>query len=139
MAFDPITAIANVANTVLGRVLPDKPAQDQAKIQLLQMQLTGELQQLTGQLEVNKTEAASNSIFVAGWRPYIGWICGTGLGYQFLARPILQMFMDLTIRWHPATQMVNLDMGTLIALLTGMLGLGAARTIEKVNGVANGH
>jgi hypothetical protein len=73
-------------------------------------------------------EAASSSVFVSGWRPYIGWVCGTGLAYQFLIYPI-------AIAWLP--KIVQLDMGTLLSLLAGMLGLSGMRTQEKLNGVAS--
>jgi ABC-type sulfate transport system permease component len=136
MAFDPITAILNLGNSVIDRVLPDKAANDAAKAQLVQMQLSGELAQITGQLEVNKVEAASSSMFVAGWRPFVGWVCGSGLAYQFIARPLLMFVVALF--GHPVVA-PELDMGTLLTLLLGMLGLAGARTFEKVNGVASGH
>lgn len=132
MAFDPITAVMNVANTVLGRVLPDKVAQQSAQAQLLSMQLTGELQQFSDQVAVDKVEAASSSIFVAGWRPFIGWICGTALMYQFLLRPLLNFIAAVFGAHFTAT---DLQMQDLMTLLLGMLGLGAMRTVEKVNGV----
>lgn len=136
MAFDPITAVLDVGGKLIDRLLPDKGANDAAKAQLLQMQLAGELQQISGQIEVDKVEAASNSMFVAGWRPYIGWICGTGLAYQFIARPIFQAVTDLCgshIAWQ------SLDLGTLMTLLVGMLGMTAARSYDKTQGTANGH
>jgi len=114
----------------------DKVANDAAKAELMRMSVAGELQQITGQIEVDKVEAASNSMFVAGWRPYIGWVCGTGLAYQFLFRPLAQMVVDIA-GWHAALQ--ALDLGTLMTLLTGMLGMAAARTVDKINGVGNGH
>lgn len=132
MAFDPITAVANLANTVLGRVLPDKTAQEAAKAQLLEMQLNGELSSITEQIQVDNTEAASHSTFVAGWRPFIGWTCGFGLAYQFVARPLLT-FGTALFR-HPVDA-PSLDLGTLTQLLIGMLGIAGMRTFEKIQGV----
>ena len=136
MAFDPITAVLDVGKSLIDRLIPDKAANDAAKAALLQMQVSGELAQIQGQLEVDKTEAASQSMFVAGWRPYIGWICGTGLGYQFIGRPLFQATTDL-FGSHIAWQ--SLDLGTLMTLLFGMLGMGAMRSFDKTQGAANGH
>lgn len=132
MAFDPITAIANVANTVLGRVLPDKPAQDAAKVQLAEMQLQGELSQYADQIQVDNTEAASKSTFVAGWRPFIGWICGFALAYQYIAQPLLTFAVHLTGRTWAAPL---IDMAMLNDLVLGMLGLAGMRTFEKFKSV----
>ena len=121
MAIDPITAVSDVVNTVINKIWPDKTEQEKAE-------LAGAIALVQGQLDVNKAEAANSNWFVAGWRPYIGWICGTGLGYQFLVYPILVAFVP---------KVVQLDMGTLLTLLTGMLGIGGLRTFEKLNGVAS--
>lgn len=133
---DPISAIANVADTVLTRVLPDKPAQEAAKLELAKMQLSGELTSVTDQLQVNATEAASKSTFVAGWRPFIGWICGAGLGYEFIFRPLLT-FVAASFGSHIVAP--DLDMSSLNQLLFGMLGLASMRTVEKIKGVNAGH
>ena len=133
---DPISAIANVADTVLTRVLPDKPAQEAAKMELAKMQLSGELTSVTDQLQVNATEAASKSTFVAGWRPFIGWICGAGLSYEFIFRPLLT-FVAASFGSHIVAP--DLDMSSLNQLLFGMLGLASMRTVEKIKGVNAGH
>jgi len=127
MALDPVTAALDIGGKLIDRLWPDPTKAAEAKLELLKMQQSGDLALITGQLEINKAEAANPNWFVAGWRPYIGWICGTGLAYQFLVYPILVAFEP---------KIVQLDMGTLITLLTGMLGLGAMRTYEKFNGVA---
>lgn len=80
-----------------------------------------------GQLEINKVEAAHKSIFVAGWRPFIGWICGLGLFYNVLVHPIVSI-------WY-ALPPVNADL--LYPVLMGLLGLGAMRTVEKMNGATH--
>ena len=125
-----------VADKVLGAVLPDKAAKDAASAQLLQMQLSGELAKVTGQLEIDKAEAASQSVFVAGWRPFIGWICGLALGWNFLLRPTMLWIAEIS---GHAVSLQALDLGELMPLLLGMLGLGAMRTVEKLNGVNAGH
>lgn len=118
--FTGIGAVAELASSVINKIWPDKSEQEKQEL------LTA-VALVQGQLDINKVEAANPNWFVAGWRPYIGWICGTGLGYQFLVYPILIAFVP---------NIVQLDMGTLITLLGGMLGLGTLRTVEKINKVA---
>ncbi len=78
-----------------------------------------------GQLEVNKVEAAHKSLFVAGWRPAIGWICGLALMYSTILAPILGIWFTVP----------PVDSSLLTTVLMGMLGLGGLRTIEKAKGV----
>lgn len=78
------------------------------------------------QLDVNKVEAAHKSLFVAGWRPFIGWCCGLGLLYSVLLAPLLDIWFEM-----PA-----IDSSILMPTMTGMLGLGALRSYEKVKGVS---
>ena len=78
------------------------------------------------QLAVNKAEAAHKSLFVAGWRPFIGWCCGLGLLYSVLLSPLLDIWFEM-----PA-----IDSSILMPTMTGMLGLGALRSYEKVKGVS---
>ena len=86
------------------------------------------------QVELNKIEAQHRTIFVAGWRPFIGWVCGTGIGMNFVIRPLLNY---LLIVFRPEVPiMESLDMTTLIPLLLGLLGIGGLRTYEKLKGVA---
>jgi hypothetical protein len=81
------------------------------------------------QTEINKLEAGNVSKFVSGWRPFIGWICGFGFGFNFIIRPILNYVL---LVFCPAVPiMASLEMGVLSTLLTGMLGFGALRTFEK--------
>jgi hypothetical protein len=136
MAFDPITAGLQLGEKLIDRLLPDKAANDAAKAALVQMQLNGELAEVQGQIQTNIAEAANAHVFVSGWRPYIGWICGTGLGYEFLLRPLLTFGAGL---FHFTTVAPNIDMGDLIILLTGMLGFGAMRSFDKSNGTDSGH
>ena len=85
-----------------------------------------------GQMEINKTEAAHKSLFVAGWRPAIGWICGLGMASNFLLIPIANFVLALT---GSAVVVPLLDTGEMMPVLMGMLGLGAMRTYEKKQGV----
>jgi len=81
------------------------------------------------QIEVNKVEANSNSLFVSGWRPFVGWTCGVALCYHFVLQPFLTFV--LYSFGHPII-LPTFDMGTLTTILMGMLGLGGMRSFEKV-------
>ena len=83
------------------------------------------------QTQINKLEAQHRSLFVAGWRPFIGWVCGIALMYNFIIRDLL-IFMSPELSQLPALQM-----GELMTVLLGMLGLGGMRTYEKMQGKAN--
>lgn len=80
-----------------------------------------------GQLEVNKQEAAHKSLFVAGWRPFIGWVCGVAMGVNYLGVPIAGAF---------GVVLPVLDITTMFPVLLGMLGLAGLRTSEKMKGVS---
>lgn len=131
---DPITAALGLGSKLIERFFPDPAQADAAKLELLRLQQSGELAQITGQLEVNKTEAASSSLFVAGWRPAVGWVCAMALAYTYLLYPLLLWAAAV---WWPAGKPPALGTdGMLFELLLGMLGLGGLRTFEKLKGVA---
>ena len=141
MALDPVTAALNIGGKLIDKFFPDPQAKQEAQIKLMEMAQQGEfkaldaeLQMGLGQLEINKAEAASGSLFVAGWRPAVGWICVIGLAYAFLAQPMLEWYSG--IKEFPAPP--HMDLSVLITLLLGMLGLGGMRTTEKFKGVARG-
>lgn len=133
MSLDPISAALDLGNTLIQRIFPDPAQAAQAKLELIKLQQSGDLAQITGQLEINKVEAANASVFVSGWRPAIGWICASALGYQYLVRPLA--IAGFAAFGHPLPVMPGLD-DNLWQLLLGMLGLGGLRTFEKLNGVA---
>jgi len=126
MALDPITAGIDLAKTVVQTIWPDKTEEEK-------QQLAAAVMIVQGQIDTNKTEAANPSMFVAGWRPFIGWVCGLALVYQYLARPLAAW--AFAIAGHPLPPMPGLD-DNLWELLLGMLGLGGLRSFEKVKGVA---
>lgn len=122
-----ISAILDIGSKVLDRVFPDPAQAAQAKLEMYRMEQAGELQQIMGQIEINKVEAGSESTFVSGWRPASGWICNAGLAYTFLVRPI-GSWIAAAKGW-PAPP--EIDVETLLVLLGSLLGIGGLRTLEK--------
>jgi hypothetical protein len=120
-------AIADLAGSVINKIWPDKTEAEK-------QQLAAAVAMVQGQLEVNKAEASNPSVFVAGWRPFIGWVCGAALVYHYIVRPMLPWLLALLGK--PMPPIPPLDMGDLITILLGMLGLGGLRTYEKKQGVA---
>ncbi len=137
---DIVGAVSTVAGKLIDRLWPDPAQAAAAKLELLKMQQTGELAQLAadtdlakGQLAVDTAEASNPAIFVSGWRPFIGWVCGTGLAYDFVVAPIATFLAHLFGSMVVAPE---LDLSTMLPLLAGMLGLGVLRTQEKLAGKA---
>ena len=93
----------------------------------------------TGQMKVNQAEASHKSMFVAGWRPFIGWVGGFALGYKFLFYPFLIWIWTIcqAMEWIPPTVKAppTLNAGELYPIILGMLGLGGMRTAEGLRGV----
>ena len=125
---------------VLDKIIPDPQAAAEAKLRALELAQKGDLAALDaelrlalGQLEVNKAEAATD-MFRGGWRPAVGWVCVVGLAYQFVLQPVLPWVVALFGAQVPPLPAI--DNETLMVLLTGMLGLGGLRTIERVKGKA---
>jgi hypothetical protein len=136
----PWGSVIAAAVQIVDKVIPDPAQKAAAQFQILQLQQAGELAELKAQVDlalsqqdVNKIEAASSSLFKSGWRPFVGWVCGIGLSVQFLVAPIGCWVAALA--GHP-TQFPPLDLGTLMTLLFGMLGLGAMRSYDKKSGTA---
>lgn len=124
--------ILEVGKTLLDRFVPDPEAKRQAEMELVRMAADGELRQVIAQLEINAREATHASIWVAGWRPFFGWAGGFAFVYATVAQPLLAWLAG--IKGWPAPPDLNLDL--LWVVVTGMLGIGGLRTIEKAKGVA---
>ena len=129
MALDPISALLDVGSKVIDRVWPDPAQAASAKLELMKLQQSGELAQIAGQMDINKAEAANPSVFVSGWRPGIGWVCGAGFAVQFVIGPLAEW--GSALYGHPV-KFPQMDTGTMMPLLLGMLGLGGLRTAEKL-------
>lgn len=133
MALDPISAALELGTSVINKIWPDpvKQAEEQRKLQELAQkgnleELNAEVKLLVSQVDLNKVEAAHKSIFVAGWRPFVGWVCGIGLLYNVILAPFLDIWLTVPE--------VKTDL--LYPVLLGMLGLGGMRSFEKVKRVS---
>lgn len=129
-----VAAILGAMGPVLDKLIPDPNARNQFTLQLLSALQAADL----SQIKVNEAEAANPNIFVSGWRPFIGWICGVALVYQFLLYP-LAVYIASFFSEEAVTRLLNapkLD-NNLWELLFAMLGLGAMRSFEKIKGVAS--
>lgn len=127
-----IPGLLPLVGDVLDRFFPDKEKAEQAKREI-ESQFTSHLARIDlAQLEVNKEEAKSRNIFIAGWRPFIGWTCGLALCWTYILQPIAQFVLAQT---GHLIDLPGLDMSTMMPVLLGMLGLGGLRTWEKQKGV----
>jgi len=140
MAFDPISAALGIGEKLIDRLWPDPAQRDSAKLELLKMQQTGELAQLAsdtqlakGQLAINAKEAAHSNIFVSGWRPFIGWVCGVAFAYALVLQPMMVFILAASGKVLPP--LPNIDTNLLGWALGGILGLGTMRTTEKIKRV----
>ena len=111
---------------ILDKVIEDKDQKAKLAHEIATMSDTHAQQALLAQLEINKAEAATGSLFIGGWRPAIGWICAVGLLYNTIIANVLGIWMDVP----------EVDTTLLVPVMMGMLGLGAMRSYEKVNQVA---
>jgi hypothetical protein len=102
---------------------------DNAKIKL--QALENELK--TKQIDVNKVEAGHRSIFVAGWRPFLGWVSGISVAFVYLFQPFIVMVLKI---FGSDIELPTLDLSQLMPLILGMLGLGGLRSFEKVRGIS---
>lgn len=114
--------------SLLGKFIEDKDEANRLAYQISTMAEKHSHELSKGQLEINKQEAAHKSMFVAGWRPFIGWTCGIAMASNFVVAPYIMAFFTVNIPL--------LDLSEMMPVLFGLLGLGAYRSYEKVKGVA---
>lgn len=120
---------------ILGMFFPDKTEEEKDKMvqafQLVQLQQQAD----QAQTDVNKVEASNPSILVSGWRPFIGWVCGSACAWNWIGISILKTILAVaTVKLAIDIQPASLT--EMMPVLLGLLGLGGLRTIEKMNGVA---
>lgn len=123
--------LLEMGNTLLDRFVPDPEKKREAEMELVRMAAGGELKQVIAQLEINAREAAHPSIFVSGGRPLFLWIGGFAFAYATIVQPVLTW--AARIKGWPDPPDVNTDL--LWVVVTGLLGIGGLRSIERVKGV----
>jgi hypothetical protein len=135
----PLGAILDIGSKLVDKFFPDPAQAEQAKLKLLEMQQNGELAQLAAatdlaklQIQTNMEEAKSTNWFVAGWRPFVGWICGAALAYVAIFEPIARFVAKVFFNYAGDFPVINTDLT--MQVLMGVLGLGAMRSVEKVKG-----
>lgn len=129
-----LPAVLPLVKDVVGSFLPEDPKKRAEAERKIESQLTEHLAKIDmAQLEVNKTEAAHRSIFVAGWRPFVGWACGVSLAWSYICQPILTFAL---VQAGYGVELPALDMSQMMPVLMGMLGLGGLRSFEKYKGVS---
>lgn len=140
MALDPVTALLDMGSKVIERLWPDPAQRDAAKLELFKLQQSGELAAMAaetelakGQIGVNEKEAQNTSLFVSGWRPMIGWVCGVACAWNWIG---LKIALFVAAYYGHNLNLAPADIGEMMPVLMGMLGLGGLRTTEKIRGVA---
>lgn len=127
-----LAPILEVGKTLIDRFFPDKEAARAAEAEFLKLAMDGELKQTIAQLEINAREAMHPSIWVAGWRPFFGWVGGTAFAYVGVLQPLLSWIASVN-QW-PAPP--DIDTEFLWVVVSGLLGIGGLRTYEKTKNVA---
>lgn len=140
MALDPLTALFEAGKMAVERIWPDpiKRAEEVRKLEEIQQrgnlaELDARVKLLLGQLDINKQEAAHKSIFVAGWRPFIGWCCGFSLLYVSIVEPLMRFTASM---YGYTGEFPEIDASITMQVLLGMLGLVASRSYDKQKGTS---
>ena len=126
MSITGLGEAAELATTIIDKIWPNKTEQEKAE-------LSAAVAMVQGQIDINKAEAGSSSVFIAGWRPFIGWVCGAACAWNWIGLPMAKAGLVIAgykLDVSPA------DLTEMLPVLMGMLGLGALRTAEKFKGVA---
>lgn len=131
---DAIAAVSTLADSAIKRIWPDATEIEKAKLAQLSQELQNQFNLVMGQLDINKAEAASTSLFVSGWRPAVGWICGFALGYSAIIEPFARFTAVVVIGYEGQFPPVNTDIT--LQILGGLLGLAGLRTFDKSKGAA---
>ena len=128
-----LTALVPALGTLVDRLIPDKAAAERAKADMEAALVKAANEAALAQVEVNKIEAAHSSVFVAGWRPAIGWVCAAALAWAFIVAPVATWGMAV---FGVRETLPAIGSDNLFELVLAMLGLGGLRTFEKMRGVA---
>ena len=128
-----LQALIGPVTGLLDKFIPDADEKARIAHELATMGEKHGQQLALAQIEVNKAEAASGSLFKGGWRPFIGWVCGIAFAYHFVLQPIILFAVTAYGLQIPA--LPEFDMTSLMTVLGGMLGIGGLRTYEKQKGL----
>ena len=127
-----LNSLINPVTKLLDKVIEDKDTKNAIAFELSTMAEKHAQELAKGQLDVNKVEAAHKNLFVAGWRPAVGWVCCLGMAGNFLIIPLANFALALSS--SPIT-IPLIETSEMMPVLRGMLGLGAMRTVEKTKNV----
>lgn len=130
-----LSALIGPVTGILDKFIEDKDAKNAMAHEIATMAERAAHEAAMAQVEVNKAEAQHKSIFVSGWRPFVGWVCGFALCYHFILAPLI--IFGTAYFGVVTPDLPEFDMGSLMTVLMGMLGLGGLRTFEKAKGVAS--
>lgn len=122
-----VGGVSELIGTAINKIWPDKSEAEK-------QQLAAAVMVVQGQIDINKNEAENPSVFVSGWRPFIGWVCGTACAWNWIGLPIAKVIIVI-LGYKLDLSPANLN--EMMPVLLGMLGLGGLRTLEKINGVAS--
>jgi hypothetical protein len=129
-----VPTLLPILTDVVRRFLPEDAQQRAEAEREIESALTNHLSKIDlAQLEVNRAEAGNRRLFVSGWRPFVGWTCGAALAYTYVVQPMIMFGLAQS---GNLVQIPTLEIGELMPLLMGLLGLGGLRTYEKVRRVA---
>jgi len=128
-----LTSLVGPVTGLLDKFIEDKDQKAALAHEIATMGEKHAQQALLAQLEINKAEAASGSLFKGGWRPFVGWVCAVAFAYHFVLQPLL-IFVFAYIGLE-TPDLPKFDVGTLLPVLGGMLGIGGLRSYEKTKGL----
>ena len=128
-----LQALIGPATEIIGKFVEDKDQKNKLAHEIATMAERHAQELAKGQLEINKAEASHRSIFVAGWRPFVGWTCGVALAWHFVLAPFI--IFGSAYAGVPLPDLPQFDMSSLLTVLMGMLGLGGMRSFEKMKGL----
>lgn len=129
-----IASLIGPVSGILDKFVEDKDQKAALAHEIATMSDNHAQQALLAQLEINKAEAASGSLFKGGWRPAVGWVCALAFAYHYLLQPLL--IFILIASGVDLPELPEFEMGTLLTVLGGLLGIGGLRSYEKTKGLA---
>ncbi len=127
-----LDSVGNLAKDIRVALTGELPPEKRAELEAKLAEIEGKIRE--GQIEINKIEASSGKLYLAGWRPFVGWMCGIALFWNYILFPFVGWAMHVWMTGE-VTEIPKLDTGDLMALLLSLLGFGGMRSFEKFKGV----